>query len=96
MGQLVVFAFKEESGAGQMRDALVELQRQRLINLDDAAVIVRQQDGSELLNLPLYPSLAIGGLLVWLWPVVALVTAIVGVVAKVRVQLVRETTSDDA
>ena len=45
MGQLVVFAFKDESGAGQMRDALVDLQRQHLIQLDDAAVVVRRQDG---------------------------------------------------
>jgi uncharacterized membrane protein len=45
MSQMVVFAFKDETGAEQMRDALGALQKQRLISLSDAAVVVRKQDG---------------------------------------------------
>ncbi len=45
MAQLVVFAFKDETGAGQMRDALVGLQKQHLVSLADAAVVIRKPDG---------------------------------------------------
>jgi uncharacterized membrane protein len=45
MAQLVVFAFKDEAGAEQMREALVGLQKQHLIQLADAAVVVRKPDG---------------------------------------------------
>jgi uncharacterized membrane protein len=45
MSELVVFAFDNESGAAQMRDKLVDLQKLHLITLEDAAVVVRGQDG---------------------------------------------------
>jgi len=45
MSSLMVFAFKDETGAGQMREELVGLQKQHLITLSDAAVLVRKQDG---------------------------------------------------
>jgi len=45
MSTLVVLAFKDETGAEQMRDKLQELQKQQLISLSDAAVVVRKQDG---------------------------------------------------
>ncbi len=45
MSQLVVFAFKDEKGAEQMREELVSLQKQQLIQLSDAAVAIRKQDG---------------------------------------------------
>lgn len=45
MSDLIVLAFKDETGAAQMRDELVGLQKQHLISLADAAVVVRQQDG---------------------------------------------------
>jgi len=45
MSQMIVFAFKDETGAEQMRDKLAELQKQQLITLSDAAVVVRKQDG---------------------------------------------------
>ncbi len=45
MSQMVVFAFKDEKGAEQMRDELKGLQKQHLITLSDAAVAVRRQDG---------------------------------------------------
>ncbi len=45
MATLVVLAFKDETGAGQMRDEFVDLQKQHLITLSDAAVLVRKQDG---------------------------------------------------
>jgi uncharacterized membrane protein len=42
---MVVFAFKDEAGAEQMRDSLKALQKQQLITLSDAAVAVRKPDG---------------------------------------------------
>jgi uncharacterized membrane protein len=45
MSQLVVFSFKTETGAEEMRDELKALQKQQLITLSDAAVVVRRQDG---------------------------------------------------
>jgi uncharacterized membrane protein len=45
MSQLVVFAFKDEQGAEQMRDELGRLQKLQLIQLSDAAVAIRKQDG---------------------------------------------------
>ena len=45
MSELIVFAFDTETGASDMRDALVRMQKQHLITLEDAAVVVRRQDG---------------------------------------------------
>ena len=45
MSDLIVLAFKDETGAGQMLDKLADLQKMQIIALDDAAVVVRRQDG---------------------------------------------------
>jgi uncharacterized membrane protein len=45
MATLVVLTFKDQTGAEQMRDKLVGLQKQQLISLSDAAVVVRREDG---------------------------------------------------
>jgi uncharacterized membrane protein len=45
MTTLVVFTFRNETGAAQLRDKLVGLQRQHLIRLADAAIVVRRNDG---------------------------------------------------
>ena len=45
MAELYVLAFKDEGGAEQVRDKLISLQKQQLIELEDAAVVVRKQDG---------------------------------------------------
>lgn len=45
MSELIVIAFDDETGAETMRDALGPLQKQQLIVLDDAAVVVRKRDG---------------------------------------------------
>jgi uncharacterized membrane protein len=45
MANLFVMAFKDETGAEQMRDKLIQLQKTQLITLEDAAVVVRKQDG---------------------------------------------------
>ncbi|MFN2291620.1 MAG: DUF1269 domain-containing protein [Anaerolineae bacterium] len=45
MTELVVVAFDNQTGAAEMRDALIELQKQKLVTLDDAAVVVRKPDG---------------------------------------------------
>jgi uncharacterized membrane protein len=45
MSNLFVFAFDNETDAFRMRDALVGMQKQHIIELEDAAVVVRRQDG---------------------------------------------------
>jgi uncharacterized membrane protein len=45
MATMVVFAFKDETSAEQMRDKLIGLQKLHLISLADAAVVVRKPDG---------------------------------------------------
>lgn len=45
MSDLIVLAFKDETSAAQMRDELTGMQKQHLISLADAAVVVRRQDG---------------------------------------------------
>jgi uncharacterized membrane protein len=42
---MLVLTFKDETGAEQMRDKLASLQKLQLIELSDAAVVVRKQDG---------------------------------------------------
>ena len=50
MATLAVLTFKDETSAEQMRDKLVGLQKQRLISLSDAAIVVRKQDGKVKVN----------------------------------------------
>ena len=45
MSEMIVFGFKTETGAEEMRGALGSLQKQQLLTLDDAAVVVRKEDG---------------------------------------------------
>jgi len=45
MSSLVVLAFDEMDGAEAMREAMYDFQRQELITLEDAAVVVRNEDG---------------------------------------------------
>jgi uncharacterized membrane protein len=45
MSDLVVFALKTETGAQEMLKTVEGLQKQELIALQDAAVVVRRQDG---------------------------------------------------
>jgi uncharacterized membrane protein len=45
MSDLIVLAFDTETGAQEMRETLVQLQKQKIVTLDDAAVVVRKQDG---------------------------------------------------
>ena len=46
MSELVVVAFDNVSEADQLMEKLGKLQKERLITLDDAAVVVRKQDGN--------------------------------------------------
>lgn len=45
MANLVVLAFDNETGAEQMREDLIRMQKEHIIELDDAAVAVRNKDG---------------------------------------------------
>jgi uncharacterized membrane protein len=50
MSTMAVVAFDNETGAARMRDELGQLQKERLVTLDDAAVVVRRQDGKVKVN----------------------------------------------
>jgi len=45
MSDLVVLVFDTETGATEMRDDLISLQKQKIVELEDAALVVRKQDG---------------------------------------------------
>jgi uncharacterized membrane protein len=45
MKELIVFAFDTETGADEMATAVQELQEENIITLEDAAVVVRPEDG---------------------------------------------------
>ena len=45
MAEMIVFAFETEDGAIAMRDKLISLQKQQLIELEDAAVVIRPMEG---------------------------------------------------
>jgi uncharacterized membrane protein len=45
MSELVVFSFDTETGAKEMEDAILQMQKMQLIQLEDAAYVVRRQDG---------------------------------------------------
>lgn len=45
MKELIVLAFNSMDGAKDVRDELYDLQKQELVQLDDAAVLVRNEDG---------------------------------------------------
>ena len=41
MSNLIVFTFDNETEAERMRDELVKMQKQQIISLEDAAVVIR-------------------------------------------------------
>lgn len=45
MSDLIVLAFDNEASAFQMRDKLLQLQKQQLISLSDAAIVIRDKKG---------------------------------------------------
>lgn len=45
MSELIVLAFKTETGAQDMASEIQKLQKQHLITLEDAAIVVRKGDG---------------------------------------------------
>lgn len=45
MSELVVLAFKTQTGAQEMATEIQKLQKQQLITLEDAAIVVRKEDG---------------------------------------------------
>ena len=45
MSDLIVLTFEDEASAFQMRDKLLQLQKQKLITLADAAIVTRKANG---------------------------------------------------
>ena len=45
MSELIVLAFDNQEGALRARDRLLAIRKQRMLQLADAAVVVRQEDG---------------------------------------------------
>jgi uncharacterized membrane protein len=45
MSELIVLAFKTKTGAQEMADEIKNLQKMQLITLEDAAIVVRNDDG---------------------------------------------------
>jgi uncharacterized membrane protein len=66
MSNLVALAFDTETGAEQMRDELIQLQKEHIIALDDAAVAIKDKDGK--VKVKQVTSLAGAGALIILFP----------------------------
>jgi uncharacterized membrane protein len=45
MSELIVLSFQSPTGAQEAQQTIAQLQKQNLIHLDDAATVVREQDG---------------------------------------------------
>lgn len=45
MSELIVFAFSNNKGASEVGEAIKKLQREQLVTLDDAAIVVRNHNG---------------------------------------------------
>ena len=45
MSELIVLAFKTKTGAQEMADEIKNMQKMQLITLEDAAIVVRNEDG---------------------------------------------------
>lgn len=45
MKSMIVLAFDSQTGASEAKDDLYEMQKEELIKLEDAAVVVRREDG---------------------------------------------------
>jgi uncharacterized membrane protein len=50
MSDLYALAFKDETGASEMLDTIKSLQKQQLITISDAAIVVRKPDGKVKVN----------------------------------------------
>ncbi len=50
MSDLVVIAYEDEFKAEEVRLSLVKLQKEHLIELEDAAIVIKKQDGKVKLN----------------------------------------------
>ena len=63
--ELIAIAYPDEGADVQVKDTLARLQRERLIELDDAVVVVKGQDGKVRLDqsAPLVAAGAAGGAL---------------------------------
>ena len=55
MSDLVFIAFDNEKQAEEVRDKVLEMQREYLIEVDDAVVVVRDQNGRVKLNQLVHP-----------------------------------------
>lgn len=45
MADLMVLAFETETGAGEVSGKIGELQKRQIVEIEDAAVVIRRQDG---------------------------------------------------
>ena len=101
MSELIVLAFDNEKGALQVRDELLAIRQRRMLQLADAAVVVRQQDGKvkvkQLQNL--VGSGALGGtfwgLLIGFLFAVPLMGLVVGTAAGAAISILTDHGVDD-
>ena len=50
MSELIVFSFPTETGASEMDETIHYIMKEELINLKDAAVVIRKPDGKKKMN----------------------------------------------
>ena len=59
-------------------------------------VVIKTQEGNELLTVPLTMGVVAGGLVAWAAPMLAAIGAVAGLVTRVKLEVVREEDGDDS
>lgn len=85
-GQKSKFVEELEVAGNQLVERVKELIEQGNIR----RLIIRNQEGKTLLEIPLTVGVVAGGALAVFWPVLAALGVIGGVVAKLKIEIVRE------
>ncbi len=81
----------EVAGSG-----LVERIKELVQDSSTRRVIIKTQDGNELMTVPLTIGVVAGGLVAWAAPLLAAVGALAALVTKVKLEVVREDDGTDA
>ena len=80
-----------EVAGGELVDRIKDLLRQGNVR----RLIIRRESGEVLLEVPLSAGVAVGAVLAWFAPLLAAVGAVSALLAKFKVEIVRQEDGDD-
>ena len=76
--------------------ALVDRIKELVQDSSTRRVIIKTQDGNELMTVPLTIGVVAGGLVAWAAPLLAAVGALAALVTRVKLEVIREEDENDA